>query len=95
MAVGGQLQTVGSSVIIRPASRTFAYEPEHVQAMDRAFEAVCAKLQLSAGSKDRVTDLVGEKIIELAQAGEHDAVRLAARVLAEFGIENDGSLWRH
>jgi len=93
--VGGQLQTVGSYVMIRPASRTFAYEPEHVQAMDSAFEAVCAKLQLCAGSKDRVTELVGEKIIELAQAGEHDADRLAARVLAEFGIENDGSLWRH
>jgi hypothetical protein len=56
---------------------------------------VCAKPQLSAGSKDRVTEVVGEKIIELAQAGEHDADRLAARVLAEFGIENDGSLWRH
>ena len=79
----------------RPASRTFAFEPEHVQAMHWAFEAVCAKLQLSAGSKDRVTELVGEKIIELAQAGEHNANRLAARVLAEFGIENDGSLWRH
>jgi hypothetical protein len=27
--------------------------------------------------------------------GEKDADRLTARVLAEFGIENDGSLWRH
>jgi hypothetical protein len=55
--------------------------------MHSAHEAVCAKLQLSAGSEDRVTELVGEKIIELGQAGEHDADRLAARVLAEFGIE--------
>ena len=41
------------------------------------------------------TELAGRKIIELARAGEHDADRLTARVLAEFGIENDGSLWRH
>jgi hypothetical protein len=79
----------------RPASHTFAFEPKHIQAMDEAFDAVCVKLQLSMGSEDRMTELVGEKIIELAQAGEHDADRLAARVLAEFGVENDGSLGRH
>ena len=79
----------------RPASRTFAYKPEHIQAMHKAFDAVCGRLQLSMGSKDRVTDLVGEKIIELAVAGERNAERLTARVLAEFGVENDGSLWRH
>ena len=77
------------------ASCTFAFEPEHVQAMHRAFEAVCSRLQLSVASDDKVTELVGEKIIELAVAGEHDADRLAARVLAEFGVGNDGSLWRH
>jgi hypothetical protein len=45
------------------------------------------------GSEDRVTELVGDKIIELATAGERNPDRLTARVLAEFGIENDGSLW--
>jgi hypothetical protein len=74
--------------MIRAASLTFAFEPELFQAVHRAFEAVCAKLQLSMGSEDRVTELVGEKIIELAQTGEHDADRLAARVLAEFGIDD-------
>jgi hypothetical protein len=47
----------------RPASHTFAFEPEHIQAMDEAFDAVCVKLQLSMGSEDRMTELVGEKII--------------------------------
>jgi hypothetical protein len=79
----------------RPASRNFAFEPEHIQAMHRAFETVCAKLELSTGTGVQVTELVARKIIELARAGEHDADRLAARALAEFGIENDGSLWRH
>ena len=47
--------------------------------MHRAFEAVCAELQLSIGCGDRVTELVGVKIIELAMAGERNADRLIAR----------------
>ena len=77
------------------SSRTFAFEPQHIQAMQKAFDAVCTKLQLPTGTGDRVTELVAVKIIELAVAGEKDADKLTARVLAEFGIENDGSLWRH
>ena len=34
--------------------------------MDEAFDTVCVKLQLSMGSEDLMTELVGEKIIELA-----------------------------
>jgi hypothetical protein len=63
--------------------------------MHEAFEAVCAELQLSNGLGDRMTELVGQKIIELAMAGEREAARLTARGLAESGIENDGSRWRH
>jgi hypothetical protein len=79
----------------RPASRTFAFEPEHIQAMHKAFDAVCAKLELSTGTGVQVAELVASRIIELAAAGERNADRLTARVLAEFGVENDGSLWRH
>jgi hypothetical protein len=78
-----------------PSSRTFAFKAEHYQAMQRAINAVEAKLQLSVGTDDAMTDLVALKIIELATAGERNADRLTARVLAEFGVENDGSLWRH
>jgi hypothetical protein len=93
-AGGGPIPQVGGSTMPRPASRNFAFEPEQIRVMHRAFGAVCARLQLSVGSGDRVTELVGRKIIELARAGEHDGDTLAPRVLAEFGIENDGSLWR-
>jgi hypothetical protein len=77
------------------ASRNFAFEPAHIQAMHKAFDAVCIKLQLSMASEDKLTELVGEKVIELAMAGERNVETLTACVLAEFGIENDGSLWRH
>ena len=88
-AAGGNLLSAGGGPIPhrqltmpRPASSISAYEPEHIQAMHRAFDAVCAKLELSM-------------IIELGRAGEQDANRLTARTLAEFGVGNDGSLWRH
>jgi hypothetical protein len=63
--------------------------------MRNAFDAVCNKLELSVGTGDQVTELVALRIIELARAGERDANRLIARTLAEFGVGNDGSLWRH
>jgi len=40
-------------------------------------------------SGDKLTELVGEKIIELARAGERNPDRLTARVLAEFGIPTE------
>ena len=79
----------------RPASRSFAFKPEHIEAKQWAFDAVCAKLELSTGTGDQVTELVALRIIELARAGERDANRLTARALAEFGVGNDGLLWRH
>jgi hypothetical protein len=91
----GPNSDVGSSLMPRPASRNFAFEPEHIQAMHKAFDAVCPRLRLSTATGDRVTELVALRIIELAVAGERNAERLTARVLAEFGIGNDGSLWRH
>jgi hypothetical protein len=86
MRGAAQLQTVGSFAMPRPASRDFAFEPEQIRVMQWALEAVCVTLQLSMASDDKVTELVGEKIIELARAGERNPDRLTARVLAEFGI---------
>ena len=79
----------------KPAPHTFTFDPEHIEAMRKAFDAVCARLELSAGTEDQATELVASKIIELARAGERNAERLTARALAEFGVGNDGSMWRH
>jgi hypothetical protein len=76
-------------------SHIFAFAVEHIQAMDKAFDAVCGRLELSTRTGDRGSELVALKIIELVMAGERNAERLTARTLAEFGIGNDGSLWRH
>ena len=62
---------------------------------NHAQDAVCAKLELSTAAVDQVTELVALRIMELARAGERDTNRLTARTLAEFGVGNDGSLWRY
>jgi hypothetical protein len=91
--VGGG-PTVAPMMLSR-ASRNFAFEPAQFRAMHEAFDAVCVKLRLSTASEDKLTELVGEKVIELAMAGERNAETLTVRTLAEFGVGNDGSLWRH
>jgi hypothetical protein len=56
---------------------------------------VCGRLELSTLTGDRASELVAVTIIELAMAGEWNAKRLTARTPAEFGVGNDGLLWRH
>jgi hypothetical protein len=80
---------------VMSASRVFVFETEHVQAMDEAFDAVCGRLELSSRSGDHGSELVARRIIELAIAGERNADRLIVRTLADFGVGNDGWLWRH
>jgi hypothetical protein len=65
-----------------PFSRDLAFDPEHVQAMLTAFEAVRAELRLRQG--DQRTELAALKLVDLAKAGERDADKLTAFTLAEF-----------
>jgi hypothetical protein len=93
LATGGNLSSDGGGPIPhrqltmpKSASSIFACEPEHIQAMHKAFDAVCATLELSSAAVDRVTELVALRIMKLARDGERDANRLTARTLAEFGV---------
>jgi hypothetical protein len=52
------------------ASRVFAFEVEHIRAMDKAFDAVCGRLELSTRTGDRAAELVALKLIQLVMAGE-------------------------
>src|SRR5687767_14640460 len=58
-----------------------AVEPLHVEAMHFAFEAVCVELGL-ADRTDPLRDMVARKVIEHAQRGERDPVKLRDQVLA-------------
>jgi hypothetical protein len=60
-----------------------AFEPEMITTMSEVLERVCAKLDLTM-KDDPATRLVAAKIIEVAQRGIKDPVRMGAMVLEEF-----------
>ena len=52
-----------------------AFEPERIEVMSAAFEQACRELGL-ATTEDPQRELLARKIIECAQTGERDQVRL-------------------
>jgi hypothetical protein len=63
--------------------RNKAFEPEAIETMTSAYADVCREL----GVQDRdelQADAVAKKIIEFAQRGERDPVRLRQSVLQAF-----------
>ena len=57
-----------------------AFEPEAVTMTTHAYAGVCRKLGLSEGDRPEV-NAVAKKVIEFAQRGERDPVRLREHVL--------------
>jgi len=53
--------------------------------MALAFNAVCDQLGLKSPADDPATELVAEKVIELAQRGVHDPDLLRTMTLNELG----------
>jgi hypothetical protein len=68
---------------ITPFLRGQAFDPEAVKAMGIAFTDSCQALGLVERT-DKLTELVADRIIELAQQGIRDAAALTAMVLKEF-----------
>jgi hypothetical protein len=60
-----------------------AFEPEHVQAMEQAFEETLAQLGL-VDRADPLVELVARKIIELGQQGERDPKRFRDLAVMAF-----------
>ena len=60
-------------------------DPTHIEAMRAAFKKVCDTLLLKCDVDDPMTETIVAKIVALAEAGEHDADRLAELVLKRFG----------
>ena len=60
-----------------------AFDPDAVNALTSAFEATCAALSL-VDRNDPRTEIIAKKIMEHAQRGERDPIRLRELVVAEF-----------
>ena len=73
----------GGTVPITPFLHGKAFDPAVIRNMSIAFLGVCQQLGLT-GKTDPATELVAEKIIELAQQGIHDPARLADAALESF-----------
>ena len=62
-----------------------AFEPEHCQAMELAFEGVLAELGL-ANRDDQLCERVAMKIIQLGQQGLHDPEQLRKLTLTALRV---------
>src|SRR5258708_38145289 len=64
------------------------FNADLMEAMRAAFYRVCDILQLSGDREDPLTEIVVEKIVELAKAGERDPEILCIDVLAQLGTSS-------
>jgi hypothetical protein len=58
------------------------FGPDQIASMTEAYENALRTL----GLVDPVTEIVAKKIIEIAQTGERDPLRLAALTIQQLGI---------
>jgi hypothetical protein len=65
-----------------------AFDPEVIETMSAAFVAACEALHLKVGD-DPATNLVAEKVIELAQHGIRDPDALRKMTLKEFDLSDE------
>jgi hypothetical protein len=63
------------------------YEPEEISILSAAFEEALRSLGLTDRT-DPVTELVAKKIIELANRGERDPLRLRDQVLQSLHTQS-------
>ncbi len=71
---------------IYPLFADQAFEPETLECMSEAYEAVCEALELNV-KKDMITETVAERIIEYAQRGVRDKARLTEMTLQAFNAK--------
>jgi hypothetical protein len=63
-------------------------DPAHIEAMRSAFHNVCDALLLKGDVDDPMTEIIANKVVAFAKAGEHDASRWAELVLND--LADDG-----
>ena len=80
----GELSSVQSAMPIRHYLQGHRFDPETARLLGLAFEMAIVSLQHVDGLVAPTRDLVAQKIIELAIAGERDPERLCDGVLMHF-----------
>ena len=62
-----------------------AFRPEEIERITTAYEDTLRALGL-ADRTDPITEIIAKKIIEVAQTGERDPLRIRAQAITELGI---------
>jgi hypothetical protein len=75
-------------VPIYPLLEREVFEPEDVALLSTVFEELLETLGLADRREDPVATLVAQKVIELAQSGVRDPIRLKQLTLESFGLPN-------
>jgi hypothetical protein len=75
---------------LTPYLKEATFDPQAIEAMSAAFEAVCASLQL-ADRSDPMTEIVARKVIEVAGTGERNSGRIRDLVLHALGESGEHS----
>jgi hypothetical protein len=75
---------------LTPFLKGATFDPQAIEAMSAAFEAVCASLQL-LNRTDPVTEIVARKVIEVAGTGERDPERIRDLVLLTLNESGERS----
>ena len=75
---------------IRTYTQPGAFGPEAIAAMSQAFDAACKAVNHTGQPSEAVREVLAQRIIEAATAGERDADRLRAAALA--GLTDDPDL---
>jgi hypothetical protein len=70
------------------------FNADLMEAMRAAFYRVCDILRLSGDREDPLTEIVVEKLVELAKAGERDPEILCIDVLAQLEMPAQGTTSR-
>jgi hypothetical protein len=65
---------------LTPYLKGGVFQPQQIEAMTTAFEAVCRTLQL-VDRDDPLTEIVARRVIDVARTGERDPDRLRELVL--------------
>ena len=75
---------------LTPYLKGAVFDPQAIEAMNRAFEALCKSLQLTDRT-DKQAEIVARKVIDLGRAGERDPQRIHDRVLLDVNASGQKS----
>jgi hypothetical protein len=62
------------------------YEQSVAKVMIEAYECACRELKLAGNLTDQLTEMVAQKIVEIAREGETDPDAICNRSLQELGV---------